>query len=195
MTDAQILSLLGGSIILLFVLAIFAIVFYIFYIVSLWKLFKKAGKNGWEALIPFYNTWILVEISELNWWYFLIAISGTLLGFIDLGELSWISFITEVASLVANYFIFYNLAKKMHKEPVGIGIGGAIIPNVMVIVLGLSKNFQYDSSLAVSPNGPIDDSSKSSYSATSTPERFCLGCGRKLKPNTIFCENCGKKID
>ena len=36
------------------------------YLVALWKVFVKAGKQGWEAIIPFYNSWILVEIAGLN---------------------------------------------------------------------------------------------------------------------------------
>lgn len=67
--------ILGGSIfILLLVIAL-----YVVYVIGLWKLFKKAGKQGWEAIIPFYNTYVLVEISGLNWWYFLIAISALFL--------------------------------------------------------------------------------------------------------------------
>lgn len=46
--------ILGGSIfILLLVIAL-----YVVYVIGLWKLFKKAGKQGWEAIIPFYNTYI-----------------------------------------------------------------------------------------------------------------------------------------
>lgn len=53
--------ILGGSIfILLLVIAL-----YVVYVIGLWKLFKKAGKQGWEAIIPFYNTYVLVEISGL----------------------------------------------------------------------------------------------------------------------------------
>ena len=37
----------------------------VLYIVGYVKLFKKAGRDGWEAIIPFYNDWVLVEISEL----------------------------------------------------------------------------------------------------------------------------------
>lgn len=196
MTDSEALNLLlGGSVFLLFFLGVLVIAFYVFYIVSLWKLFKKAGKNGWEAIIPFYSTWVLVEISGLNWWYFLIAISGTLIGLVNLEELSWLTFITDLASLAANFFIFYNLAKKMHKEPIGIAIGGALVSGVMIPVLGLSKNYEYDSSVQVSPNGPIGDNKNSSYNSTSTPERFCLNCGQKLNQNTSFCENCGKKVN
>ena len=184
--------LVGGSMVLILVLGLLVIGFYVFYIVCLWKLFKKAGKNGWEAIIPFYSTWVLIEIAGLNWWYFLIAISGTLVSIVGLDSLSWL---TNLASLAVNFFVFYNLAKKMHKETISTAILGTLFSGVMIPVLGLSKNYQYDSSVAVSPNGPIGDDKSQSTNTTATPERFCLGCGQKLKPNTAFCENCGKKVE
>ena len=157
------------------------------------EIFKKAGKNGWEAIIPFYSTYVLVEIAGLNWWYFLIAISGTIVSILGLENLT---LLTSLASMAVNFFVFYNIAKKMHKQPVGIAIAGTLVSGIMIPVLGLSKNYQYDSSVAVSPNGPIgDNNSSSSTTSTSVPERFCLGCGQKLKPNSLFCENCGKKVD
>jgi len=45
-----------------------------FFIVCLWKVFIKAGKPGWAALIPFYNFVVLFEISELPWWLIFIMI-------------------------------------------------------------------------------------------------------------------------
>ncbi|MBE6834630.1 MAG: signal peptidase I [Ruminococcaceae bacterium] len=35
----------------------------IFSIVVMWKIFAKAGKPGWAAIIPFYNLYILFEIT------------------------------------------------------------------------------------------------------------------------------------
>ena len=35
----------------------------VFAIVSMWKVFKKAGKEGWAALIPIYNLVVLFQIS------------------------------------------------------------------------------------------------------------------------------------
>ncbi|MHA4811240.1 S26 family signal peptidase [Flavitalea flava] len=32
--------------------------------VGLYKLFLKAGAPGWKAFIPFYNTWIMLELAE-----------------------------------------------------------------------------------------------------------------------------------
>ena len=41
----------------------------IFINISMWKIFTKAGKEGWKALIPFYNIIVLLEIVELPTWY------------------------------------------------------------------------------------------------------------------------------
>jgi len=191
MSENELMELiLGGSIVLILILAVLLIAYLVVYITSLVKLFKKAEKNGWEAIVPFYSTYVLIEIAGLNWWYFLIAISGTIISIIGIEALS---FITTLAGWAVNFFVFYNLAKKMHKEPIGIAIGGALVPGIMVIILGLSKNYQYDSSVIVSPNGPIEDTKNNT--TTTTTEKFCLGCGQKLSPNVSFCENCGKKVD
>lgn len=32
-------------------------------VIGNWYIFKKAGYQGWEALIPYYNSWILAELS------------------------------------------------------------------------------------------------------------------------------------
>lgn len=191
MTDYDRLGLfIEGSIVLILILGLLAIAIGIIYIVALWKLFKKAGKKGWEAIIPFYNTYVLIQIAGLNWWYFLIAISGTIITLIGLNNLSWI---TNIATLAVNFFIFYNIAKKMKKSPVGFGVAGIFISGILVMVLGFSKN-EFDNSIAVSPNGPIG-ADEANSNKSNEPERYCLGCGQKLKPNTKFCENCGNKID
>ena len=42
-------------------------------LIGKWEIFKKAGRKGWEAIIPLYSTWILMtEVAKLNWWWFLI---------------------------------------------------------------------------------------------------------------------------
>lgn len=182
-------TLIGGSLIILLVVGLIAIAVCTLYVIGLWKLFKKAGKNGWEAIIPFYNIYVLIEISGLNWWYFLIAISSTIVSFLDLDGLSYL---TDLAALVANFFCYYNIAKKMNQSPVGIGITGALFSFILVPILGMSNKYTFDNSIEVSPNGPIGDTNQTT---SKEPERFCLGCGRKLAPGVQFCENCGKKVD
>lgn len=46
---------------------------------GLFGMFKKAGIDGWKALVPFYNTWLMVSKMELrsHWFFFqLIPIAG-----------------------------------------------------------------------------------------------------------------------
>lgn len=39
-----------------------------------WKVFVKAGKPGWAAIIPVYNSWVLFEISGKPGWWALIGL-------------------------------------------------------------------------------------------------------------------------
>lgn len=148
----DLLDISGDLTIYLLVILLVVLGILVFYIAAVWKLFKKADKNGWEAVIPFYNTWVLVEIAGLNWWYFLIAISGTILSTL---EINGFSTITTLASTVVNFFIFYNLAKRMKKSEVGTAILSIFIAPIVMMVLGFSKA-EDDSSIEVSPNGPIE---------------------------------------
>ena len=47
----------------------------VFLVIAIWKMYTKAGKPGWAALVPFYNTWVLAEIAgKPGWWMFLMFI-------------------------------------------------------------------------------------------------------------------------
>lgn len=44
-------------------------------VASLWRIFTKAGKPGWAAIIPFYNTIVLLQIvGRPIWWFVLLLI-------------------------------------------------------------------------------------------------------------------------
>lgn len=44
-------------------------------IISYWKIFEKAGKPGWAAIIPIYNIIVMLEIiGKPIWWIFLFFI-------------------------------------------------------------------------------------------------------------------------
>ena len=42
-------------------------------IVAMWKLFVKAGRPGWAAIVPLYNAWVLAEIAGRPGWFGLVA--------------------------------------------------------------------------------------------------------------------------
>ena len=75
----------------------------IFSIVCMWKIFKKAGKNGWEAIIPIYNLIVMLEITNSPMWYIIL-------------------FFIPVGNVVALFLIYINLAKKFGQST-AFGIG------------------------------------------------------------------------
>lgn len=46
-----------------------------FFAVCLWRIYTKAGRQGWKALIPFYNFYMLLKIvGKPSWWLVLLFI-------------------------------------------------------------------------------------------------------------------------
>jgi hypothetical protein len=44
-------------------------------IVSMWKIFQKAGKPGWAAIVPFYNIYVMLQVAGLpGWWLILFFV-------------------------------------------------------------------------------------------------------------------------
>lgn len=41
----------------------------IFMIVCFWKIFEKAGQPGWHAIIPIWNTLVMLKIAGRPWWW------------------------------------------------------------------------------------------------------------------------------
>ena len=47
----------------------------VFYIIVWWKIFVKAGKPGWAAIIPIYNIIVMLQIvGKPIWWIILLLI-------------------------------------------------------------------------------------------------------------------------
>jgi hypothetical protein len=44
----------------------------VFAIACYWKIFTKAGKPGWAAIVPFYNAIVALEIAGRPWWWLLM---------------------------------------------------------------------------------------------------------------------------
>jgi hypothetical protein len=43
-------------------------------VASMWKIFVKAGKPGWAAIVPIYNLIVLLEIAGKPVWWFLLML-------------------------------------------------------------------------------------------------------------------------
>lgn len=152
-----------GLIIFILIVLLVVISLVVLEIVGVWKVFKKAGKNGWEAIIPYYSTWTLVEISGCKWWFFLIVLISGLFTFnitIDINDTSSVSynpleFIGSILNLFGMFMINYNIAKKFNKD-LGYAIGLTLLPFVFYSILGFGKSI-FDKNVSVSPYGIIKE--------------------------------------
>jgi signal peptidase I len=50
------------------------IILFLASIAGLWGVFKKAGKSGWEVLIPVYNLYVWVKIAEKPLWWIIFLL-------------------------------------------------------------------------------------------------------------------------
>jgi uncharacterized protein DUF5684 len=76
----------GVAGIILYVAVVYAIL-----VIPYWVIFKKAGQEGWPALIPIYSTYILLKIiGRPGWWLilFLIPIVNLVIYIIMMNDLS-----------------------------------------------------------------------------------------------------------
>jgi len=86
-------------------------------IAGAWKTFVKAGRPGWESIVPFYNTYIMVvEIAKMEvLWFILLFV--------------------PIANIVAVFKVMFAVAEKFGKS-VGFGVGMAFLPFIFFPILG-----------------------------------------------------------
>ncbi len=51
---------------------IFFIIIQLVHFLGTWKLYQKAGRKSWEALIPVYNAVVLTKIMNRPWWWVIL---------------------------------------------------------------------------------------------------------------------------
>lgn len=89
-------------------------------LVSLWKVFVKAKKPGWAALVPIYNVVIMLEIAGMPTWYIFLM-------FIPL------------VNLVIGLMILVNLTKAFGKST-GFVLGVIFLPLIFYPILAFDKS-------------------------------------------------------
>ena len=135
-------------------------------LIAQWKLYKKAGKSGWEAIVPFYCNYVLVEIAGLKWYWFLFFFVPLVFQFIGLEFLGW------VAYLFAMFNIFYNISKKFNKG-IGFAICATLFTPICIMILGFSSKAKYDASIPVSENGVFGNSGNNTQAETNRAITRC----------------------
>jgi len=65
----------GGLMAMLGAFAFVYLAIVVLILISMWKIFTKAGKPGWAAIIPIYNIIVWLEIvNKPVWWIILLCI-------------------------------------------------------------------------------------------------------------------------
>lgn len=59
-------GMLAASMAVFGVIALIGLAITVFAIVCNWKIFEKAGRKGWEAIIPIYNMYVMTQIAGLQ---------------------------------------------------------------------------------------------------------------------------------
>lgn len=99
---------------------IFCLIVSIVAIVSLWKVFAKAGKPGWAAIVPIYNLYTLFDV-----------VYGKGIKFL------WL--LVPVANMVFMIVVYYKLVKAFGKSG-GFGVGLIFLPIVFLPILAFSDS-------------------------------------------------------
>jgi uncharacterized membrane protein YoaK (UPF0700 family) len=76
---------------------------FVFYIAAVWKVFEKAGKPGWAAIVPIYNLIVLLEIAGKPLWWFLLLL-------------------IPLVNIIAGVMVYVSLARNFGKG-VGFALG------------------------------------------------------------------------
>jgi hypothetical protein len=85
-----------------------------------WVLYERAGQAGWKSLIPFYNMYILMEISgKPGWWLFLLFI--------------------PLVGVVIYLLAMLSLAKKFGRSEL-FGVGIFLLPMIFLPLLAFGDS-------------------------------------------------------
>lgn len=101
-------------------------VFSILGIIGLWKIFEKAGKPGWAAIIPIYNIIVLLEVIGKPWWWLLLMFIPCL----------------NVVFILIGWVLVNNLLSKSFGQGIGFTLGLMFLGFIFIPVLGFG-NYTY----------------------------------------------------
>jgi hypothetical protein len=125
------------------------LVFAVVLIAGMWKMFQKAGEPGWAAIIPIYNTYVLLKIAGREWWWLLLLL---------------IPFVNIVVAILVGI----DVAKRFGYSPAF----GAIVNGILGIgyaIIGFSKA-TYSAAPQASSVSSSNDMSNTPPTTPTTPQ-------------------------
>ena len=175
------------------VFTIISLVLCVFVLVCMWIVFRKAGKPGWAAIVPFYNLYVLFDItwgSGMRFLLLLIPIYNIILGIQTQVRLARAFGKSGgfAAGLVFLPYIFIPLLAFGKETYQGVPVKAAPYQNNPYQQGGYSQQpqqFQY----AAPPQQPAPQQPETDTRTSA----FCPRCGVKSSGEK-FCQNCGTPL-
>lgn len=128
-------GLMGALFGVLMVFIVVCLIIGIIGIVGQWKVFKKANKPGWAALIPIYNLYIMCQVVGINPWWILIVILSPILNIIPiLGSLA-----VAAISIYFSILMVVSLAHSFGKDT-GWAVGLYLLNPFFMLALGVGQS-------------------------------------------------------
>lgn len=97
--------------------------------IAMWKIFMKAGRPGWIALVPIYNMWTLFEVAGRPGWWSLVSLAGAV---------PLLGFIAAPVYFVLAIIAYIDLAKSFGKGA-GFGVLLVFLPFIGFPILGFGS--------------------------------------------------------
>ena len=88
-------------------------------IAAMWKVFSKAGKPGWAAIIPIYNVIVLLDVAGKPWWWILLCL-------------------IPIVNIVIAILVYVALAQAFGKGA-GFAVGLIFLPVIFLPILGFGS--------------------------------------------------------
>ena len=83
---------------------------------GMWKVFEKAGRQGWEAIVPIYNIYVLTIVVGQPWWLLILCL-------------------IPLVNVLVFIFLAFKLAERFG-QGVPFTIGMVLLPFVFYPLLG-----------------------------------------------------------
>lgn len=122
------MAAMGTGVMIVYMLVMIAIA--VVSIIAMWKIFTKAGKPGWAAIIPVYNLVVLYQIVGMNPLLLLILV-GMLIPFVN--------FVAAIAFFVVNILANIKLAKAFGQGG-GFAVGLIFLPFIFQLILAFGSS-------------------------------------------------------
>jgi len=130
--------------------SLFYLALFLVYIVALVKVFQKAGREWWEAVIPLYNTYVMIKVAGKPGWWFLL-------------------FFIPFVNIIAMIIVMHNLSMAFG-HGVGFTLGLIFLGPLFLLILGFgSSQYQLAGATASSSAAPMPSSPAPTTPAPSEP--------------------------